>query len=193
MKIGYTRYPTTDHSTQPCAFQVAGCDSVVAEEGGSGRWDRPALHQLLAQLRPGDTVVVCALDQLSQSFQDLLVLLERIDRAQAFVQSLAEGIDTSTPSGRTLMQMIDRFADYGRSMLKERTRVGLQAARSAGRIGGRPRALSGAKEREVVALLESGRTASDAARVVGVSPSTVSRLSSRERIRRAGVNTPARR
>lgn len=74
-----------------------------------------------------------------------------------------------------------------RAMLRERTQSGLEAARTAGGVGGRPHVLSPNQEQEILVLMDAGRTAADAARLVGVSRSTVSRIAARERIRRAGV------
>ena len=181
MKLGYARESTSEQDTQAqhAALVAAGCERVFVEFGSGGRWDRPELHRLLDHLRPGDTLVVWKLDRLSRSLKDLLLLLERIDRAGGSFQSLTENVDTSTTAGRMLMQLIGTFAEFERSMLKERTSAGLQAARAAGRVGGRPRALSELQEREIAAMLAAGRTAADAARLVGVSRSTVCRLQHR--------------
>ena len=90
------------------------------------------------QLRPGDVVVVWKLDRLSRSLKDLLILMERIDKAGAGFRSLTEAIDTTTPAGRMMMQMVGAFPEFEREMIRGRTQAGLQAARAAGRTGGRP-------------------------------------------------------
>jgi DNA invertase Pin-like site-specific DNA recombinase len=72
---------------------------------------------------------VWKLDRLSRSLKDLLVTLEKIDGAGADFQSLTEAIDTSTPAGRMMMQIVGSFAEFERAMLRERTRTGLDAAR----------------------------------------------------------------
>lgn len=181
MKLGYARVSTSDQDTsaQHAALVAAGCERVFVEIASGGRWDRPELHRLLDHLRPGDTLVVWKLDRLSRSLKDLLLLLERIDRAGGAFQSLTENVDTSTAAGRMLMQLLGTFGEFERSMLRERTQAGLQAARAAGRAGGRPRVLSEVQEREIASLLAAGRTAADAARLVGVSRSTISRLQNR--------------
>ena len=193
MKLGYARVSTSDQDTQAqqTALVAAGCKRVFHEVGSGGRWDRPELQRLLDHLRPGDVLVVWKLDRLSRSLKDLLLLLERIDRAGASFQSITEHVDTSTAAGRMLMQLLGTFAEFERSMLRERTQAGLQAARAAGRVGGRPRALSDAQEREILAMLAAGRTAADAARLVGVNRSTVSRMQAR--IRREEVESSSSR
>ena len=183
MKLGYARVSTSEQDTQAqkAALLAAGCERVFDEVGSGGRFDRPELHRLLDHLRPGDVLVVWKLDRLSRSLKDLLLLLERVDRAGASFQSLTEAVDTSTAAGRMLMQMLGTFSEFERSMLRERTLAGLKSARAAGRRIGRPRTLDDNQEHEIIKMLASGRTAADAARLVGVSRSTVSRLQSRIR------------
>jgi DNA invertase Pin-like site-specific DNA recombinase len=64
--------------------------------------------------------------------------MERLAQAKAGFRSLTEAIDTTTPAGRMMMQMVGAFAEFERAMLRERTKVGLDAARQEGRIGGTP-------------------------------------------------------
>lgn len=80
-----------------------------------GRWDRPELHRLLDHLREADTLVVWKLGRLSRSLKDMLHIMERIADAGAGFRSLTENIDTTTPSGRMMMQMIGSFAEFERA------------------------------------------------------------------------------
>jgi DNA invertase Pin-like site-specific DNA recombinase len=89
----------------------------------------------------------------------------------------SEAIDTTSPGGRMMMQIIGTFAEFERSMLRERTHSGLDAARKQGRIGGRRPKLKIHQQQEIIHLVDSGeKTAADAARLFDVHPSTVSRL-----------------
>jgi DNA invertase Pin-like site-specific DNA recombinase len=81
--------------------------------------------------------VVWKLDRLSRSLRDVLMVMERIADAGAGFRSLTEAIDTTTPAGRMMKQMVATFAEFERAMLRERTKVGLQSALKQGRIGGR--------------------------------------------------------
>lgn len=182
MKIGYARVSTRDQDTgaQLDALRAAGCERIFEETAGGGRWDRPELHRLLDQLRPGDVLTVYKLDRLSRSLKDLLTLLERLERAGAAFESLTEAIDTGTPAGRMMMQIVGAFAEFERAMLHERTSAGLAAARAVGRVGGRPPKLTTAQEKEILAMVASGsKTAAEAARLFSVHPATVSRLLAR--------------
>jgi DNA invertase Pin-like site-specific DNA recombinase len=86
------------------------------------------IHRLLDQLRKGDVLIVSRLDRLSRSLRELLMIIERIKEAEAGLRSLAEAIDTTTASGRMMMQMVGPFAEFERAILRERTKTGLDAA-----------------------------------------------------------------
>ena len=184
MKIGYARISTQDQNThaQTAALEKAQCGLVFQEQASGGRWDRPELHRLLDQLREGDSVVVWKLDRLSRSLKDLLMLLEKIQLAGASFVSLTEAIDTSTPAGRMMMQMVGAFAEFEREMLRERTKAGLESAKRQGRVGGRRPKLTEQQQKEIISLVTSGKkSGADAARLFQVHPSTVTRLLARNR------------
>ena len=122
---------------------------MFEEKASGGRWDRPELHRLLDHLRDGDVVVVWKLDRLSRSLKDLLHIMEKIGEAGAGFRSLTEHIDTTTPAGRMMMQMVGAVAEFERAMIRERTSAGLAAARAEGRIGGRRKKLDDTKRREI--------------------------------------------
>ena len=139
MLIGYARVSTQDQdaTAQIAALKTAGCERVFQDKASGGRWDRPELHRLLGQLRKGDVLVVWKLDRLSRALKDVLALMEKVAQAGAGFRSLTEAIDTTSPGGRMMMQIVGTFAEFERAMLRERTRNGLDAARQQGRIGGR--------------------------------------------------------
>ncbi len=179
MLIGYARVSTHDQDTsaQIAALQSAGCELIFQEKVTGSRWERPELHRLLGQLRKNDVLVVWKLDRLSRSLKDILILMERIQQVKAGFKSLTEAIDTTSPGGRMMMQIVGAFAEFERAMLRERTRNGLDAARKEGRIGGRRPKLKAQQKQEVIRLVTSGqKTAADTARLFNVHPSTISRL-----------------
>lgn len=184
MRFGYARVSKGEQQIAPQlrALQEAGCQKIFEESGSGGRWNRPELHQLLGQLRAGDTLVVWKLDRLSRSLKDLLLILEKIQAVGAKFRSLTEAVDTSGPAGRMVMQMLGAFAEFERAMIRERTKAGLQEARAKGRKPGRKPRLTAVQEREIVEAVISGRkTAAEMARLFKVHPSTVSRLLARAR------------
>ena len=185
MLIGYARVSTQDQdaTAQIAALKTAGCELVFQDKASGGRWDRPELHRLLGQLRKGDVLVVWKLDRLSRALKDVLALMEKVAQAGAGFRNLTETIDTTSPGGRMMMQIVGTFAEFERAMLRERTRNGLDAARQQGRIGGRRPKLKTHQQQEIVQLVNSGqKTAADAARLFNVHPATVSRLLHRNKV-----------
>ena len=179
MLIGYARVSTQDqdNAAQINALKSAGCKLIFQEKATGSRWERPELHRLLGQLRKKDVLVVWKLDRLSRSLKDVLTLMEKIQQLGAGFRSLTEAIDTTTPAGRMMMQIVGAFAEFEREMLKERTRKGIETTRKEGRIGGRHFKLKEFQQKEILNLVNSGqKTAADAARLFNVHPATVSRL-----------------
>lgn len=183
--LGYARVSKGDdqsNAAQLTALKRAGCARLFEEAASGGRWDRPVLQELMRQLRPGDVVVVWKLDRLSRSLKDMLHLMERIEAAGAGFRSLTEAIDTTTPAGRMMMQMVGAFAEFERAMIRERTSAGLAQARTEGRIGGRRRKIGDKQRAEIAESVLSGRkTAAEMARIYNVSQPTVSRIVSERR------------
>jgi DNA invertase Pin-like site-specific DNA recombinase len=178
--LGYARVSKGDeqnNTLQSKALKAAGCRRLFEESASGGRWDRPELHRMLDQLREGDTVVVWKLDRLSRSLKDVLHIMERIAEAGAGFRSVTENIDTTTPAGRMMMQMVGSFAEFERAMIRERTSAGLAVARAEGRIGGRKKTLDERKRIEIAESVLSGRkSGADMARLYSVSQPTVSRI-----------------
>ena len=184
--LGYARVSKGDEQSnalQAKALRAAGCRRIFEETASGGRWDRPELHRMLDQLREGDIVVVWKLDRLSRSLKDVLHIMERIADAGAGFRSITENIDTTTPAGRMMMQMVGSFAEFERAMIRERTSAGLAAARAEGRIGGRRKKLDAAKRREIAESVISGRkTGAEMARLYNISQPTVSRIVAQHRV-----------
>src|SRR6202030_2364549 len=153
MLIGYARVSKIDQQdtrAQVKALKDAGCKRIFEESASGGRWDRPQLHRALDQLREGDVLVVWKLDRLSRSLKDLLHIMERVRDVGAGFRSITEAVDTTTSAGRMVMQMLGSFAEFERSMVRERTRAGLAAARDRGAKVGRPAKLSRRQQEEVI-------------------------------------------
>jgi DNA invertase Pin-like site-specific DNA recombinase len=184
--LGYARVSKGDeqsNAVQAKALSAAGCRRIFEEAASGGRWDRPELHRMLDQLRAGDVVVVWKLDRLSRSLKDVLHIMERIGDAGAGFRSITEAIDTTTPAGRMMMQMIGSFAEFERAMIRERTSAGIAAARAEGRVGGRRKKLDATKRREIAESIITGRkSGAEMARLYNVSQPTVSRIVAQHRM-----------
>lgn len=157
MLYGYARVSTSDQNTaiQYDAFMRAGVSDIV-EEKRSAVKVRPVLDALLKRIGPGDTLVVYKMDRLARSLIQLLSIMAMLESRGASFRSLTESIETSTPAGRLFLQMLGSFAEFERSLIKERVVAGQRAARERGQRWGRPRAMSPDVESEVVTLYRTG-------------------------------------
>lgn len=179
MIIGYARVSTGDQSldSQTDALSTAGAEKVFADRISGSRRARPALDRMLEQLRDGDVVIVTKYDRLARSLKDLMEIVETVRECGAGFKSLAEDIDTTTPSGRLVFHVFASIAQFERERISERTREGLAAARKRGRIGGRPPALSSAQKDEVRRLRDiEQRPLGEIASLFKVSVRTVRRV-----------------
>jgi len=154
MKIGYARVSSDDQSLnlQRDALRQAGCERLYEEKESGGKADRPELLRLMEALRSGDTLVVWRLDRLGRSLKHLIATVEHLEATGVGFQSVTEAIDTTTSGGKLVFHIFAALAEFERTLIRERTRAGLKAARARGRQGGRPRTLSEDKQRMAQAL-----------------------------------------
>jgi DNA invertase Pin-like site-specific DNA recombinase len=138
--IGYARVSTDDQGTDPQLDELsaAGCTTILEEHASGADRSRPVLIRLLKEIRPGETLVVVRLDRLARSVSHLLAVIEQLDDAGAHFRSLRDPIDTTTPQGMFSLQVLGAVAQLERALIAERTKAGLRAARSRGRVGGNP-------------------------------------------------------
>lgn len=178
MRIGYARVSTQEQETraQIDALTKAGVDAVHEEKRSGASLRRPVLDKLLRNLKRGDVLVVYKLDRIARSLKHLLSIIDRLQERGAGFESLTEHIDTNTPAGRLMLQMLGAFAEFEREMIRERTRSGMQAAKKRGIRLGRPRALKIEDERRVVRQWHTGQyTLAALAHEYGVHLSSIKR------------------
>lgn len=144
MKIGYARVNTREQNLdiQTIALEKAGCEKIYEEIISGAKAERPILNNLLKQLHPGDTLVVWKLDRLGRSLKHLVDLVQVLMQKKIGLCSLNDPIDTTTSQGRLIFNVFASLAEFERDIIRERTQIGLSAARTRGRLGGRPRGLS---------------------------------------------------
>ncbi|OQM73455.1 recombinase family protein [Manganibacter manganicus] len=148
--IGYARVSTDEQATEAQEMELlsAGCDVIVREHGSGASRARPALSKLVREISTGDTLVVVRLDRLARSVSHLLEVIESLTAAGALFRSLRDPIDTSTPQGMFSLQVLGAVAQLERSLISERTKAGIRAAKAKGRLPGNP----GIRERRPEAL-----------------------------------------
>lgn len=147
-RVGYARVSTDDQNLdlQLDALRAAGCASLFSDHGVSGaKAEREGLTAALAALRGGDTLVVWKLDRLGRSVRSLIDLIDGLRVKGCGFISLTDGIDSTTSAGRLVFHVIAAIAEFERSLISERTKAGMRAARERGVHVGRPRLLTAAQ------------------------------------------------
>ncbi len=177
LKIGYARVSTRDQNLdlQTAALRAAGCARIYEDTMSGAKRDRPELNRALEHLRAGDTLVVWKLDRLGRSVKDLVELVGELEKRGVHFQSVTDAIETATPAGRFFFHVMASLAQMERELLVERTRAGLDAARSQGRVGGRKRRMTDSKLEAAKKLLASGAALREVAANLGISIPTLYR------------------
>jgi len=179
VKIGYARVSTADQNldSQLALLQQAGCQRIFQEHASGMNRQRAGLQRMQENLRPGDTVIVWKLDRLARSTRDLLETVEQIHHAEATFQSLSEPwADTTSHVGKFIMTVFAGLAEFERELIRERARVGRDAAQKRGVRFGRPPKLNTIQRALANRLLSEGQSAKQVAKVFGVHVSTIYRL-----------------
>lgn len=178
MKIGYCRVSTDDQNPdmQLTALKRAGCRKIFTDKATGSHARRPELAKCLKALDAGDTLIVWKLDRLGRSLRDLITLLDDLKGRGVAFRSLTEAIDTATPTGRAMWQMIGILAELERSLIQERTKAGRAAAQARGVKMGRKALLSAQQIAHARKLVGQGERPNDVARLLKVSRRTVYRV-----------------
>jgi DNA invertase Pin-like site-specific DNA recombinase len=178
MKYGYARVSTDDQKAdlQQAALKKDGCKKIFTDDGISGATTkRPALLRCIKTLKRGDTLTVWKLDRLGRSLRDLITMLDDLKQCGVKFHSLTEHIDTDTPTGRAMWQMIGVLAELERSMISERTHAGVKAAKNRGvKFGRRPK-LTRQQVQQAVKLIAQGERPADVAESFHVGRTTLYR------------------
>ena len=141
MNIGYCRVPTDDQNPdlQLAALKRSECKPIFTDKATGAHVKRPQLTRRLGSLHVGDMLVVWKLDRLGRSLRDLIALLDDLKARDIAFRSLPEAIDTTTPTGRAMWQMVGILAELERSLIRERTKAGWAAAVARGvKMGCKP-------------------------------------------------------
>ena len=141
--IGYARVSTLDQNlhSQIKALTDHGVPRrlIFTDKASGASADRPGLEECLGKLQNGDVLVIFKLDRLGRSLRHLVDLVDELQKKNVQLRSLSDGlIDTTTAGGRLIFGIFSVLAEFERELIRERTNIGLAAARARGRKGGRP-------------------------------------------------------
>src|SRR5690349_1235471 len=177
MKVGYARTSTLEQmagfDAQVKELKHAGCKKVFREQVSSAG-KRMELDAALDYLREGDTLVVTKLDRLARSIAHLAEITKALAEKGANLQVLAMGMDTSTATGRLMLNVVGSVAQFEREMMLERQREGIAKAKAEGKYKGK--ATARAKANLVRELHEKGIGATEIARQLGIGRASVYRV-----------------
>ena len=145
--------------------------------GAKGREARPGLDEMLkdAQRRRFDVVMAWAIDRLGRSLIDLLGTIQALDACGVDLYLDQQALDTTTPAGKLMFQVTGAFAEFERSMIRQRINAGLKRAKAAGKQLGRPR-IDPALEKRIQSQLRTGKGMLKIAVELGVGSGTVQRV-----------------
>jgi DNA invertase Pin-like site-specific DNA recombinase len=138
--LGYGRVSTSDQhpEVQGSALEAAGCSQIFLEVISSRKACRPQLEAALAALRPGDTLVTVRLDRLARNLRELLEIVHQLEQRGIHLLVLAQGIDTSTPTGRLMVSLLGSIGEFERDLGAERLAESIRHRRATGGdLGGR--------------------------------------------------------
>ncbi len=178
MKIGYCRVSTDDQNPdlQLTALKKADCRKIFTDKATGAHVKRPELEKCLKELKAGDVLVVWKLDRLGRSLHDLIVLLDGLKTRGVAFRSVTESIDTATPTGRAMWQMVGILAELEKSLIQERTKAGRAEAQARGVKMGRKPLLTAQDVAYARKLVGQGESPDDVARLLKVSRRTLYRV-----------------
>ena len=176
--VGYARTSTTDQTAgleaQLRDLEAAGCQRIFKEQLSSVDTKRPELERALDYVREGDTLVVTKLDRLARSMAHLIELTGKLTAKGVELKVLALNLDTSTPTGKLMLNLLGSIAEFERELMLERQREGIAKAKAEGKYKGRaPTARR--KAVDVRRLRAEGKTVEAIVKELNVSRSSIFR------------------
>ena len=176
MKIAYIRTSSKEQNlqTQRDAVLAAGAEKIYEEQvSGKNTKNRPQLSDMLANLRKGDEVIAQKLDRISRSLVDLHNIASEIKEKGASLNILDQQINTDTPTGLLLFNVLGSLAEFERSLIAERMAAGKKAS---GRYGGRPKATDDKQNKTIKRLYANGASLKDLSQSYNCSKMTIWRI-----------------
>ena len=174
-RIGYVRISAFDQNPARQLEQVQ-VDRTFTDRASGKDTKRPELEELLAFVREGDTVVVHSMDRLARNLDDLRRLVQGLTKAGTRVEFVKEGLvftGDDSPMATLLLSVMGAFAEFERSLLRERQREGIALAKQRGAYRGRKKALSHAQAAHLRQRARAGEQKALLAREFGISRETV--------------------
>ena len=166
-----------DQAAERAGWQIVGVYDDDGVSGAKSREHREAFDRLCkdATRRQFDVVMAWSVDRLGRSLQDLIGFLGELHAVGVDLYLHQQGLDTTTPAGKAMFQMMGVFAEFERAMIQERVKAGLRRARAQGKTLGRPK-VSRDTENAVLTARAGGTGKRKIAKQLGIGVSTVNRI-----------------
>lgn len=178
MIIGYARTSTREQEAgfkaQFVELENAGCEKIFNEQVSAVK-EREELDKALDYVREGDVFAVTKLDRLARSLPDLVRIVDLLNSKGVTLRVLNINLDTATPTGKLMLHMLGAISEFERTLMLERQRDGIAAAKEAGKYKGR-KPTARAKTKEVLQLNSEGLTRQEIADRAGVGVASVYRI-----------------
>jgi DNA invertase Pin-like site-specific DNA recombinase len=178
MLVGYARVSTIEQDAgfeaQERDLKAAGAERLFSERT-SAVGPRKALDDAIDFVREGDAIVVTKLDRLARSVADLVRIVERLTKKRVGLRILAMGVDTATPTGKLVVNVLGAIGQFEREIMLERQREGVQRAKREGKYKGRA-PTARAKLADIVKLADDGVKREEIAARLGVGVASVYRV-----------------
>lgn len=175
-RIGYIRVSTVDQNTERQLDGVV-LDKTFTDKASGKDTHRPQLQALLDYLRDGDTLIVHSMDRLARNVEDMLRLVRELTDKGVTIQFMKENLTFSggeSPIGMLMLTMLGAFAQFERSMIRERQREGIEKAKAKGNVyKGRKPALNDEQVKAMLSKIESGTSKAAVAREFKISRETL--------------------
>lgn len=174
--VAYVRVSSVDQNTDRQTFDGVLVDKTFTDKCSGGTRNRPALTEMLEYVREGDTIVCHSIDRLARDLQDLMRLVQTLTGRGVGVRFIKEALTFTgdeSPMQIMILQVMGSFAQFERSIIRERQREGMEAARAKGKIPGRKKALSPEQIAELHSRIAANEPKAKIARDLGISRETL--------------------
>jgi DNA invertase Pin-like site-specific DNA recombinase len=174
-RIGYVRVSTFEQNAQRQLDEIP-VDRLFIDQASGKDTKRPQLETMLAFVREGDTVVVHSMDRLARNLDDLRRLVQQLTRRAIRIEFVKEGLTFTgedSPMAHLMLSVMGAFAEFERSLLRERQREGITLAKQRGAYRGRKPSLSADQITDLKRRIAAGERKAHIARDFGVSRETV--------------------
>jgi len=182
MHVGYIRVSSSDQNPerQRVELEQVGAEKFFEDHLSGASTDRPQFQELMKFVREGDTISVLSLDRLSRSLADLLHTVDALGKRGVSVHFLSEHLNfdagkDAPPASKLMLSMVGAFAEFERSIIRQRQREGIALAKARGAYQGRPRSVTDEQIESIKKKIEMGVPLTVAAKQHGISRATVYR------------------